>query len=193
MGASIIASGFAAAALWAVMGLTSVSSKIDDFQRVPLGGSAEVTFPEAGAYVIYYERPPGAKGGSMFHVGSDVGPEEAFHVNVEIEPLDGGVGGGLDDYRSTLTYNLHGRSGTAVGTFQILEPGRFMFHTTESSEDSGLVALGPSLGRRLAATIFGGLFLTIGGVVLGGVTMLAIGAKRRNARRRAEMGAQVFR
>jgi len=172
LGGAIIVAGIVGAVAWVVLGIGALSDEIDRFQRVPFGGSGEISFSEPGSYVIYYED------------GLDVFPG----FRADIEPLDGGAAEDPRDYTSDLTYNLGGHSGQAVGTIRILEPGRFRFNTTTTSEAGGQLAVGPSIGRRLVFTVVGALGLAFGSAILGVTILIVTAVKRHRARRRAEQG-----
>ena len=169
LGAGIMAVGVVAAALWAVLGIASFSHEIDGFQRVPLGQSGQLSLSKPGGYVIYYEGGRGSQGAV---------PD----FNVSIRPVDGGAAGDLADYRGSLTYDLGGHSGSAAGTFQVRTPGRFTFQTTTSSQATGQLAVGRTIGRKLVGVVLGALALGLAGLLVGGTIVIVTAVKRRKAR-----------
>jgi len=170
LGAGIVTAGVLAAVVWAVLGIASFSREVDQFQRVPLGETGQVSFSAPGGYVIYYEGGPGSPGGV---------PD----FNVSIRPLDGGEAGDLANYGGSLTYNLGGHAGSAAGTFQVRKPGRFTFQTTTSSQATGRLAVGRTIGRKLVGVVAGALALGFAGLLVGGAVVIVTAVKRRRVRR----------
>ena len=168
VGGAIAVLGIVAAVLWVVLGIRSISDQVDDFQRVPLGGTGEVSFSEPGGYVVYYE--------------GDEDPPPSF--DGDIDPLDGGRSEAMAPYSSDLTYNMGGHSGVAVGTIEILEPGRFRFDTRTRSDAGGQLAVGRTLGRKLVTTVVGGLGLGFGSCFIGATILIVTAVRRYSARRR---------
>lgn len=162
--------GVLAAILWVVVGIGSLSDEIDGFQRVPLGRSGEVSFSEPGGYVIYYE--------------GDAFPG----FNADVEPLDGGRAEAPVEYGGDLTYDMGGRSGRAVGTIRILQPGRFTFDTTSTPDAGGRLAVGPTIARRLVLVVVGALALAFGGGIIGATTLIVTALKRYGVRSRRVPG-----
>lgn len=165
VGGGIIAGGLLAAALLVVLGMGALSDEIDGFQRVPFGGSGEVSLSEGG-YVLYHE-----------------GLQAPSSVDADVEPLDGGEAEAPAPYGSGLTYDLGGRSGTAVGTIRVLRPGRFRIDTTTTSDADGQLAVGTSVARRILFLVLGCLALFFGSIVVGATTLIVTAVKRQRARR----------
>jgi hypothetical protein len=168
LGGGIVVVGIVAAVLWFALGIAGLSDDVDGFQRVPLGGTGEVSFSESGGYVIYYE-------------GSE-DPSPPF--DADLEPLDGGEAGPIGSYGTDLTYDFGGRSGTAVGTIEIVRPGRFRLDTTTPSDAGGELAVGRTLGRRLVTSVVGGLALGFGSCFIGATILIVTAVRRYNARKR---------
>jgi hypothetical protein len=152
------------------VGAYSLNRQIDGFQRVPIPGQGEVTFTEAGDYILYYEGR-GASGGS----------NPPF--NASLAPAGGGGAVKFGDYGGSLTYDLFGHSGRALGTFHIDKPGTFLLRT-ESAEASGQgnVAIGESVGGGIVRTV---IVAIVGAAVLflAGVAVLVVVAIRRRRAR----------
>jgi hypothetical protein len=168
LGGAIVLLGIVAAVLWIVLGVRSLSDQVDDFQRVPLGGTGEVSFSEPGGYVVYYE--------------GEVDPPPSF--DGDLDPLDGGRSEPMASYNSDLTYDMGGRSGVAVRTVEIVEPGRFRFETRARSGAAGQLAVGRTLGRKLVFTVVGGLAVGFGSCLIGLLTVIVTIVRRWSARKR---------
>ncbi|HEU4492223.1 MAG TPA: DUF2510 domain-containing protein [Jiangellales bacterium] len=160
------------AAVGLVLGLTSFDRRIDEMQRVPLPGTGEVTFTDAGRYDLYYEG-----------VGAGEGEVPAFTVS--LLPVDGGEPVQIGGDEGTVTYTFGGRSGIRVGSFEIDSPGRYVL---EADADGTVV--GPAelaVGRGLGRSIAGPLLLALGGALilflLGVVLALVVALRRRSAPR----------
>ena len=161
--------------VWLVLnigvGVYSLNQQIDGLQRVPIPGQGEVTFTEAGDYILYYEGH-----------GASSGSNPAF--NASLAPAGGGGAVKFGDYGGSLTYDLSGHSGRALGTFHIDKPGTFLLQT-DSAEASGQgnVAVGESVSggivRTVVVAIVGAAVLFLAGVAL----LVVVAIRRRSARR----------
>jgi hypothetical protein len=160
------------AAVGLVLGLTSFDRRIEEMQRVPLPGTGEVSFTEAGRYGLYYE-------------GVGAGEDEVPAFTVSLVPVDGGEGVPIDGHRGTATYSVGDRSGTQVASFEIDSPGRYVLQA-----DVEGTAVGPAelaVGRGLVRSIAGPLLVAFGGALilfLLGVALALVVALRRHSRRR---------
>jgi len=169
---ALVVGSFVLAAVGLVLGLTSFDRRIEEMQRVPLPGTGEVSFVEAGSYGLYYEG-----------VGAGEGRVPAFTVS--LVPVDGGEPVRIGDAGGTVTYTFGGRSGTQVGSFEIDSPGRYVLQA-----DVEETAVGPAelaVGRGLARSIAGPLLVAFGGALilfLLGVVLALVVAFRRHAGRR---------
>jgi hypothetical protein len=161
-----------AAVVWLALGLflgfRSLNDQVEGFQRLPIPGQAEVSFAEPGGYTLYFEGL-GASDEQVTIPSFNVSLTSAGGQEVSIRP-----------YGGSATYGLAGRSGRAVATFQIEEPGRFLLRTEgEPQNVEANVAVGRSVGpaifRTVAVATVGALALFLGGAVLAVVV-----AVRRN-------------
>jgi hypothetical protein len=168
----------AAAVIWLAVGLVfwvgAVDRQVEQFQRVPIPGRAEVTFTDPGGYILYFE-------------GAGAGDEQvglpAFDVS--LTSADGGESIPIRSYGSSLSYHFAGRSGRAVGTFQIDRPGRFVLQTEGAAQAVPASAVvGPSIGgdiiRTLALTVPGPMILFLAGILLA----VVVAVRRSRARTR---------
>jgi hypothetical protein len=152
-----------ASVVWFAVGLTlllgSTNHQIEELQRVPLPGQGQVTLTEPGKYVLYYEGP-----------GAD--SEEtipAFSVSIE-----GQTKARFGDYSSGLTYDVEGRSGRAVKTFEIDEPGTFLVRTESEVEGTqASLAIGPSIAGGVLPGIVAPLVVFLAGAAVAAVIAIA--------------------
>jgi len=170
-GAALVAS-----AVWLGLGIffgvRSFSRQIEGFQRVPIPGQAEVSFDRPGGYTVYFE-------------GLGAADEQVAipSLSVSLVPVGGGAEVPVYPYGGAATYSVGGRSGRAVGTFRIDQPGRFLIRTMGNPEGGQAhVAVGPSLapliGRTLGRTIPAVLVLFLGGAALA----VVVAVRRHQAR-----------
>ena len=168
VGAVIVVLGLITAGTWA-MGMLRMNDRIDDFQRVRIPGEQTVLIEQASDQVVYFE-------------GLNVPVLSGVDVSVT-DPLGDDVT--LRQYSANLIYDVPGApySGQAILTFRAEMRGRYHISTSGASTPFGLVAIGPSIGGNVAATIVGAglLCLFVGG---GGVALMIVTAIRRSRQRR---------
>ena len=167
VGAVMVVLGLVAAATWAIAGVFRINARIDDFQRVRIPGDQTVLIARASDQVVYFE-------------GLDVPVLDQVDVSIT-DPAGDEVT--LRRYGTDLIYDVSGAySGRAILTFRADLPGRYHISTIGDSPSFGLVAVGPSIGGEVVATIAGAaLFLLfVGG---GGVTLMIVTAVRRSRQR----------
>ena len=98
---------------WLVIGLLSIGSQIDSFQRVPLPAGGQISLDHPGGYVIYYEGP-GAHSGNI----------PSFRIRVVPVAAPAAVQS-LSPYNASVTYEYGSHQGRAVLNMQISHGGRF--------------------------------------------------------------------
>ena len=160
----------------AVVGMASMIDTVDGFQRVPVPGQAKVSFADPGGYTLYFEGP-GISDGI-----SDV--SETGTVHIELEPTSPGPYPSLNDYHGSVTYNLAGHEGMAVGTIQIAQPGTYLLSTGEPTRPGVTnVAVGRGIARgsvrSVVLLVTAILILIPAGLVIGSLTFV----RRHRARR----------
>jgi hypothetical protein len=166
----------AASVVWLALGIffgiRAFSRQIEGFQRVPIPGQAEVSFDEPGGYTVYFE-------------GLGAADEQVTipSFSVSLAPVGGGEEIPVHPYGGSATYSVGARSGRAVGTFRIDEPGRFLLQTDGNPEGvQAHVAVGssitPAIFRTLGLTIPAVLLLFFGGAALA----VVVAVRRRQAR-----------
>ena len=168
IGGALVAAGVLGAVLWFVTSLARVSGEVDDFQRLPLPGTATLRL-EARKYVIYYEARNADKTGTGF----------------DLEINDARTGAALDTrrYEDSLTYSF-GHAGSAQAT---VTPPRASDYVIRAKGGDGARGAHLAVGRSLAGAILRTLLVTfaIGGLFAGsGVVLLVItGIRRRRVSR----------
>jgi hypothetical protein len=162
------------------LGFGSFARQVEGLQRVPIPGQAEVSFDKPGGYTVYFE-------------GMGAADEQVTipSFNVSLASVGGGEEVPIRLYADSETYSIGGRSGRAVGTFQIEEPGRFLLRTDgEPQAIQANVAVGPST----TPAIFRALGLTLAVVFIlfvGGTALAVVVAVRRGRARHALLAPAI--
>jgi hypothetical protein len=152
--------------------------RVDDFPRVPVPGTTEVSLDRAGSYTIYYEAP----GVSSF----DDEPAETSvpSMRVTVRPGTGGDALPLRRYRGSFDYSVSGHEGVALFTFGAPAPGTYEVEVeADVARQTGELAIGTSLTRGLVgrALIVGLLCFLL---FAGAVAIVAVTAVKRYQARR---------
>ena len=130
-------------------------------QRVVVPGSDELVLDEPGRYTIYHESRS-VMGGRVYDV-SDVSG-----LTVELVSAETGESIPLDAPGANTTYELRGRSGRGVLTFEVDRPGAYLL-SAEYPAGAGpetVLAVGRGLGTRIAMTVAGAIAVGIGSFLL---------------------------
>lgn len=178
LGVLLMTAGIIAGIAIVVVSLMRVSDRVDEFPRVSVGSSYEMSFSESGDYVVYLEysgdnEPPVPQGLYVCVVkpGSDV----ACKDNPDKLPVR--------SYTNDLSFSFNGTQGKAVFKFKIPDAGKYVFES-EASEDSPRLMVGPSVLNALVGPML--LAFAIGGVLfLIGLVLLIVTLVRRKRARRA--------
>jgi hypothetical protein len=140
---------------WLVVGLLSISSRVDSFPRVAIPAGGQITLDHSGNYVIYYEGP-----------GAQSGQIPAFRIRVT--PASAGAAvQSLGPYNSSVTYAFGSHQGRAVLSMRVGHPGRFRVETPGGGNvpvGSGL-AFGDSIVGGVAGTALPSVLLILAGIV----------------------------
>ena len=171
--AAIAVVGTAAGAVLITVGIVGYFDRLDELQRVPVGGTGDVVFEDDGGFTVYLEER------SRF-------VREVFPEDVEPNfACDGGFEPDLDEYSSDVTYDDGGVSGTAVFSFGIPEPMRCELSPTLAGEPrrGARLAVGRSLSRGIVPRALFGSALIVGSWLAAGVLGLVVVLRRQSARR----------
>jgi hypothetical protein len=145
---------FVAGVVWLVVGLLSIGSQVDSFQRVPIPAGGQISLDHSGSYVIYYEGP-GASSGNIPSGNVRVVPASASAALSRITP-----------YHGSLTYQFGSRQGRAVLTMQVTHAGRFAVEISGIKQSgSSDLAFGSSFVGGLVGTAVLSVLLIIAGLV----------------------------
>jgi Protein of unknown function (DUF2510) len=163
-----------------LLGFGSFARQVEELQRVPIPGEAEVSFDKAGGYTVYFE-------------GMGAADEQVTipPFNVYLIPVGGGEVVSIRPYADSESYSIGGRSGRAVGTFQIDEPGRFLLRAEGEPQ---AIQAGVAVGPSTTPAVFRALFLVLpAGFILfvGGVVLAVVVAVRRDRARRALLAPAI--
>jgi Protein of unknown function (DUF2510) len=162
------------------LGFASLARHVEGLQRVPIPGQAEVSFDKPGGYTVYFE-------------GMGAADEQVTipSFNLSLTSVGGGEEVPIRLYADSETYSIGGRSGRAVGTFQINKPGRFLLRTDgEPQAIQGSVAVGSSTTPAIFHVLFPMLPLVFI-LFVGGAVLAVVVAVRRSGARRALLAPAV--
>ena len=164
---------FAWLALSLLLGLRATSEQVEQLQRIPIPGQAEVGFAEPGGYTLYYEG-----------VGASDDQATIPPFSVSLAPVGGDQEVTIRDYGGSTTHDFAGHSGRALGTFQIQEPGRYLLQTEgEPPTGEANVAVGPSVGPAIFRTVILTIAGTFGLLLAAAVLAVVVALLRNRARR----------
>jgi len=167
-GAAILIGGVA----WAAIGLVGLNNQVNALQRVPYPGQGQVTLAHSGGYVIYYEG-----------IGAQTGLVPQGNIDVRSLAASA-TGPKLSPYENHLSYTFGSRSGTAVETLQVAQPGTYQVTATSDSAPSGAdLAIGPSVAGSLLTTVGGSGLLILAGIAALAVVLAFRGVARKRWRR----------
>lgn len=162
---------------------TKSFSQVDGFSRVDIAAhSGAARFPSAGNYVAYYEAP----GASSMKKQIPLPLIALRSPSGQTQQLDTLYGGQPRDtlrLTSTLTYDYHGHSGTAIYQFRVPEAGTYQVLVESPTAPPGSdVAFGKSIGKSLAlgvAMLVPGVLLVVVAIIL-----LIVGLVQRSSSRK---------
>jgi hypothetical protein len=153
------------------LGLSGLS-----MQRVVVPGSAEIALEESGRHTIYHESRS-VVDGRVYDVADVSG------LTVELVSAETGESVPLDVPGANTTYELRGRSGRGVLTFEVDRPGAYRL-SAEYPAGGGpetVLAVGRGLGTRIAMTVVGAIALGLGSFLLAVAIAVVTFVRRRRA------------
>jgi hypothetical protein len=163
IGGGLVGFAVIGAIVWGVIAFGHIANTVEDFQRVPIPGRAEVRL-EARKYVIYVEGP-----------GAD---QAVPPVNIAITKRGSSTRPPIRAYGGSLTYSV-GRTGSAQAT--VTPPRAGVYRVRAAGGDSAgsfELALGKSVGGEIISTVVG--VLVIGAVFgIAGIVLLIRTRRRR--------------
>lgn len=149
----------------------------EGMQQVVVPGSAHVMLEKPGTYTIFHERES-VVGDEVFSSqnvdGLKVRVVDAAGANVTVSPVT-----------VSSSYNIGGRSGHALLTFEAAEPGLYRLiagYGNDASEPRVVLAVGHDFIQGLLTTILGALGFALAGTGAGVITAYMTWRSRKRAR-----------
>lgn len=169
--AAVLAAGVVGFALVLFLGLSGLS-----MQRVVVPGSAELALEEPGRYTIYHESRS-VMDGRVYDV------DDVSGLTVELVSAETGESVPLDAPGANTTYELRGRSGRGVLTFEVDRPGAYRLSADypAGAGPETVLAVGKGLGARIAMTVAGAIAIGIGAFLLAAAIAVVTFVRRRRA------------
>ncbi|NUS44140.1 MAG: hypothetical protein HOQ24_10685 [Mycobacteriaceae bacterium] len=161
VGALLIVIGIVGGIGLGVATFAGLSSKVDDFQRVPVPGAGAVRL-ETGSYTVYLEGATGSSGKLLI-----TDPDGARVT--------------LTRYTSEITYSFNKHSGEAKFSFEAPKSGEYKVET--AGEPGATVAIGHGLGGGIVGGVLGALGVGLVGLFAGLAVLITVGVKRGRSRR----------
>lgn len=173
--AAVLAAGVVGFVLVLFLGLSGLS-----MQRVVVPGSAELALEESGRYTIYHESRS-VVDGRVYDVADVSG------LTVELVSAETGESVPLDSPGANTTYDLRGRSGRGVLTFEVDRPGAYRLSADypAGGGPETVLAVGKGIGTRIAMTVVGAIAIAIGSFLLAAAIAVVTFVRRRRAIRAA--------
>ena len=184
----LIAGGLLAVAVGcltaAVIGMFSWDRQIQDFQRVPVPGRAEVTLTGPGQYALYVE----ARGACCsWTLGSQATPLAGWSMRLAMGPANGGAEIPVSSWTGPPeSYGVGGHQGLTAMSFTITKPGTYLIETGDV-HPAAVTDL--AVGRNILGPTVRPLVLLVAGLaaLFGAVVAFVVTAVRRHkARRRGQ-------
>jgi hypothetical protein len=162
---------------------TKSFSQVDGFSRVDIAAHNGVArFASAGNYLAYYEAPGASSLKKQIPLPL-IALRSPSGQTQQLETLYGGQPRDTLRLTSTLSYDYHGHSGTAIYQFRVPEAGTYQVLVESSTAPAGSdVAFGKSIGKSLAL----GAGMLAPGVllVLVAIILLIVGLVQRSSSRK---------
>lgn len=145
-------------------------------QRVVVPGADELVLDEPGRYTIYHESRS-VMDGRVYDVADVAG------LTVELVSVETGESVPLDAPGANTTYDLRGRSGRGVLTFEVDRPGAYRLSADYPARGGPetVLAVGKGLGTRIAMTVAGAIAVGLGSFLLAGAIAVVTFIRRRRA------------
>lgn len=152
----------------------------DELPRFVVPGTTELALNRTGTYTIFHESESVVAG--RVYATADVSG-----LFVEVISADTGESIPLDTPGASSSYTLGGRSGTAVLTFEVEEPGSYHLSAgyADGSGPESVLAVGHGFGRRLFLMVGGSIAIAFGATALALAIAIVTFVRRRRAHRRA--------
>jgi hypothetical protein len=153
----------------------------DQLPQLVVPGTSEFMLAETGTYTIFHET--GSVVDGLYYAAEDVSG-----LTVEVVAVETGEAAGLSSPGASTTYDIGGRSGSAVLTFEVAVPGRYRItgaYPGGRTEPATVLAVGHNFGRKLIMTIVSAIAIAFTSFALSAVIAAVTFVRRRRARRGA--------
>lgn len=159
---------------------------IDQLTQVLVPGSEDITFPERGAYAVYYEYRSVVDG--VVYASAETPPGLVCTLASRTTSADIGV---APDYVPTNTYSTKERDrvGVLIGSITLNQPGTYTFscrYAHGRSEPEVVVAVGPNfmweffgIAARTIVTAAAGFAVLLSSAALAAVILIVAAFTRR--------------
>lgn len=153
---------------------SSITGITDSLTQVLVPGEKRLELAETGTYTVFIEHKSVYKG-RVYTAGASSG--------LRLSVTAAGTGRELEvkPASSSATYNVGGRSGTAVWSFQVDSPGDYIISADYPDGRKGgemVLAVGNRFMQDLLTTIFASIGILFGAMVLG-IAIIVIVIVRR--------------
>jgi hypothetical protein len=155
----------------------------DDLQQVVVPGSADLTLPKTGEYIIFYENRT-VINGRFYSTGDDV-------PGLLIEVKNKTTGQDVATYSpdGSFSYSFGGRSGGSVMAFYIEQPGIYELSAGYPQNGNGpvaVLAVGSNFSGEIMSAIILPLLLFFGSIGAAIAIAFVTYQKRKDAAKKAQ-------
>ncbi len=161
----------------------SLSAIPGTLQQVVVPGKTEITLANPGGYTIFHEHHS-VIGSRVYSSVRDVSG-----LKCRLASKATGAEIPLSSVLGRETYNFSGRSGMAILSFRIDQPGVYDFWAGYEETGEGpqtVLAIGQGFGMAIIKTVFGGLAIVFGCIGLAVAIAVYTAVMRSRAAKRAQ-------
>jgi hypothetical protein len=163
-----------------------ISSLGEGLVRAEVPGQTEITLDEAGSWTVFHESPSVFEGQTYNAPLPDGTSVSLIEKSGDEIPMTPSVG--------SLTYDLAGRSGVAIGRFSVDQPGEYTLSVespADPSSDPTVLALGHEKGKATIKTVGGIAGILASGFVAMIIFLIVLIMRSRSKNRLREAGVQA--
>jgi uncharacterized membrane protein len=144
-------------------------------------GRGDITLTNAGKYTVYYEYQS-VVGGRVYSTGENLPSGLQFAV------LSKETGANIPITTSTMksSYSIGNRSGVSVFDFAIEKPGTYEITSWYTEGQTGpevVITVGQGFAANLLMTVFGGIGICVGALVITLVIIIVTFVKRQKSKK----------
>jgi hypothetical protein len=152
----------------------------DSLTQVVVPGTADLTLKKGPAYTVFLEQESVVNGTVYLKRRSASG------LSCSVKSKSNADEVAISRTQSSLSYNVGGRSGSSVLSFQVPEDGDYQFSCRFSEGTSGpqsVVAVGTGLGTKIVKLVITCMVEMFGGTTLALCVFLSVFFQRERAQR----------